>query len=87
MSQSTERWHGTPGGYTNHNCHCDQCKTAWRGYQETRRDQRRLMVANGYTDFTHNANGYSNWGCRCVTCATAHQARQSAYWHRTKNSR
>lgn len=25
--------HGTPGGYTNHRCRCDECRTAWREYR------------------------------------------------------
>lgn len=27
-----ERWHGTPGGYTNHACRCPRCTEAWRLY-------------------------------------------------------
>lgn len=29
----TEAWHGTPGGYTNHRCRCDECRAAWAEYQ------------------------------------------------------
>lgn len=27
------RWHGTPGGYTNHDCRCADCRLAIRAYQ------------------------------------------------------
>lgn len=30
---SGERWHGTPGGYSNHKCRCDDCRQAAREYR------------------------------------------------------
>lgn len=24
-----EKWHGTAGGYTNHNCRCESCRAAF----------------------------------------------------------
>ena len=27
-----ESWHGTQGGYTNHACRCDACRTAHAAY-------------------------------------------------------
>jgi len=26
-------WHGTPGGYTNHDCRCSDCTGEWAKYQ------------------------------------------------------
>lgn len=33
---SQKPWHGTPGGYSNHDCRCDACTRAWRGYSRNR---------------------------------------------------
>lgn len=34
---SGERWHGTPGGYTNHYCRCDECREAHAAAMRERR--------------------------------------------------
>lgn len=38
-------YHGTAGGYTNHRCRCDECRTAWakahREYVRRRAEQGR----------------------------------------------
>jgi hypothetical protein len=34
-------WHGTPGGYCNHACHCDKCKGSWNEYRRDRYAQLR----------------------------------------------
>lgn len=31
-TEPVEKWHGTPGGYSNHKCRCDRCKEAKREY-------------------------------------------------------
>ena len=40
----TEPRHGTPGGYTNHRCRCDDCRRAWaeymRRYQAAKRKEK-----------------------------------------------
>ena len=64
-----ELWHGTPGGYTNHQCRCDECRAAFREYQKERRRKR---IAAETPDHVHGtANGYGNYGCRCEPCTTA----------------
>jgi hypothetical protein len=35
--EEQEKWHGTPGGYTNHRCRGPKCKSAWAGYVKNRR--------------------------------------------------
>lgn len=32
MKLGPGKWCGTPGGYTNHQCRCDACTSAWRVY-------------------------------------------------------
>jgi hypothetical protein len=32
-------WHGTTNGYTNHCCHCDRCRAAYRAYSNVWRKQ------------------------------------------------
>jgi hypothetical protein len=29
---SGEHWHGTPNGYSNYRCRCDECRAAWASY-------------------------------------------------------
>jgi hypothetical protein len=66
---SIETWHGTPGGYTNHHCRCDGCRSALREYQRVKRAQR---IASATPDRVHGtANGYGNYGCRCDRCRAA----------------
>jgi len=31
--ETSESWHGTPGGYTNRACRCDGCRNAHAAYQ------------------------------------------------------
>lgn len=46
----TERWHGTLGGYTNHRCRCEKCRSAntarMREYRERSTEPPRTMAAN-----------------------------------------
>lgn len=66
---SDEKWHGTPGGYTNHGCRCDDCRAALRDYQRRRRKQR---IESPTPDRVHGTvNGYGNYGCRCDRCRGA----------------
>ena len=34
---TTERWHGTVGGYNNHKCRCEACRAAFAAYCRTYR--------------------------------------------------
>lgn len=37
----TERWHGTPGGWSNHRCPCDPCGVADKEYRRALRARKR----------------------------------------------
>lgn len=36
--------HGTIGGYTNHDCHCDRCSAAWAEYMAGYRSENRAYI-------------------------------------------
>ena len=44
---SAEKWHGTPGGYTNHDCRCGECRSAWASYNKAYRHRVRERIAAG----------------------------------------
>ena len=33
MSENAS-WHGTLGGYTNHDCRCAACRAKWQAYRQ-----------------------------------------------------
>lgn len=68
----TEPWHGTLGGYTNHDCRCEKCRDANTRYQKQRRQARREKTP--FHLIPHGANGYGNYGCRCMECLEGHRA-------------
>lgn len=73
-----EAWHGTPGGYTNHNCRCDDCRAAKSLWQKHRREHRRANpeqhpVPHGTT------TGYDAYRCRCSECTEAKRVASQAY--------
>src|SRR5271165_7010280 len=51
------KWHGTTDGYSNHDCRCDDCRTAWAAYTRKRRRERKQLHADGFGEFHHGANG------------------------------
>jgi hypothetical protein len=66
---TSERWHGTAGGYTNHRCRCDPCRDAWADMCYRMRQNRTQRPT---PDHVHgSANGYGNYGCRCKECTHA----------------
>lgn len=75
---SIEKWHGTPGGYTNRRCRCAQCKGANKKAQLKFRERRyaeRIRVGQRliHPDAEHgSASSYTNYGCRCLRCVDAH---------------
>lgn len=68
---SAERWHGTPGGYSNHGCRCDDCRKAWREHASKMRANRRNRASIPDTVRHGVVSTYTNWGCRCEPCKLA----------------
>lgn len=71
-----EKWHGTAGGYSNHKCRCDPCRTAW---VDMAAELRRKRQESGYFLQPHIEHGLAstyNAGCRCQPC-TAEATRVS----------
>jgi len=67
-----DKWHGTPGGYTNHGCKCDRCRMAWNAARLKRyHDRKTFALAHpGSIDSHGTLRGY-NQGCRCSGCVRA----------------
>lgn len=74
--------HGSASTYTNHGCHCEQCRCAHRAQaarrRAWRRDQRRAddagrLVAPLPPEQHGNTSTYTNWSCRCRLCAEANR--------------
>lgn len=64
-----EAWHGTLGGYDNHNCRCRDCKDAKAVYQRGYRERMREALAQRRVNVVHGtSNAYHNYGCRCREC-------------------
>lgn len=68
-----ERWHGTGGGYSNHDCRCADCKAAYAIVQKKTKAKRLLrpVPQNLHGKYTT----YGNYGCRCDDCRRAYGAR------------
>lgn len=69
------RFHGTPGGYTNHKCRCAPCTGAHAAAMQRRKMERAAFPAS---QVPHGVNGYSNYCCRCLVCRTAWAALSQA---------
>lgn len=64
--------HGTPNGYNNHNCRCDDCKAAQRVDNMARRRER---LSRPIPDHVHGTdNGYTSYKCKCPACAVVGRA-------------
>src|SRR4029079_16230482 len=82
---SAQQFHGTTGGYTNHDCRCDDCRAAWTSYTRDARKSRYARLAADPTVAEHGkASTYGNWGCRCRACTDAWSAVRLDYWRRSK---
>lgn len=69
-----ERWHGTTGGTSNHNCKCLACRKVWTEYCKRRRAERSANIAPD--DPRHGKlSFYYNHACRCAKCRAAHAKR------------
>lgn len=69
--------HGSPNGYSNFRCRCENCVTANSAYQLPMAHTRRSKgLPPG--DRRHGTdNGYTNYGCRCEECK---RGRREAAW-------
>lgn len=71
---ANDRWHGTSGGYTNHKCRCDDCRSAWNEYC-SKRKKKAWSNWNGERnpELEHGLEQtYQNHGCKCLECLKAH---------------
>ena len=70
---TTEKWHGTAGGYSNHRCRCDRCRKAWAVEVAASKNRR---AARPIPPRVHGTqNGYGNYKCRCPECTRAWSTR------------
>jgi phosphoribosyl 1,2-cyclic phosphodiesterase len=70
-NKKRELWHGTVGGYTNHDCRCPECTEAFRMGMAKYRAR---LQARPIPEKVHGTNsGYTNYGCRCPECTEAHR--------------
>lgn len=76
-----EGWHGTEGGYTNHDCRCVECSSAHRlaciHHKNARLAARQVVDGRlVHPDAPHgNYSSYTNYGCRCDECRAANRHR------------
>lgn len=75
-----DKWHGTPGGYTNHRCRCEPCRNAWNTYFRGRRSRRADAPTDGDNTRHGRSSTYCN-GCRCAECTKAHAAYKRSIYH------
>lgn len=81
------KWHGTPGGYTNHRCKCRPCRDAFAADQQRMRANRAARLAEDPTLAPHGkANTYTNWRCRCDDCRRARAEQRARYYRRTREA-
>jgi hypothetical protein len=55
LAAKDEPWHGSIGGYTNHDCRCECCRTAWNDYrrkQEFKPRWRKCKCRKNYLEKT-----------------------------------
>jgi hypothetical protein len=83
-----EWWHGTPGGYSNHDCRCDDCRQANTEYHDTGGYQdayRRRVRSRPVPDHIHGTiGGYTHYACRCDSCRAA-QREATARWRASRS--
>lgn len=77
VGNGNERWHGTSGGYSNHQCGCKPCKAAFSQAQKISSQRRRDKPVPEHVHGT--PNGYGNWHCRCDRCLTANREANREY--------
>ena len=82
MTEPTEApWHGTLGGYTNHGCRDECCRSAWRQYH--RKQSAKAKAAEPTEAPWHGTlGGYTNHGCRDECCRSAWRQ-----YHRKQNAK
>jgi hypothetical protein len=64
----TEPWHGTTGGYRNHECRCIPCTRANTVQVQLWREDHQ-----GTQPPYHGEYGYNMFGCRCAVCREEHR--------------
>lgn len=58
--------HGTPNGYVNWGCKCEDCKAAMALYQS---GWRQGLTETPFSEVPHGTpTGYKNYKCRCYKC-------------------
>jgi len=61
--------HGTPNGYGNLRCRCEECRAAHADFCY---DRRAVRMERPVPEHVHGTpNGYGNYGCRCQMCSDA----------------
>lgn len=81
----SDEWHGTVGGYCNHACRCDACKSAKRdAFAASRRQAQGFRRARMPQKAHGTLNGYSYWGCRCDQCKAVTAERARLRYHARK---
>lgn len=68
---AVEPWHGTPGGYSNRKCRCNDCRMAWNKYCADRKRNKRANYTPKPEDEHGTEKNYQN-GCSCAECKAAH---------------
>jgi hypothetical protein len=70
-------WHGTSGGYSNHQCRCDYCVIAWNAYCSGMKSTRRKNLVSGEKrelgEVLHGTVAGYQKGCKCDDCMEAHR--------------
>jgi hypothetical protein len=70
-----EWWHGTAGGYSNHDCRCDDCRRANTEFHDAGGYQiayRHRVRSRPVPDHVHGTiGGYTHYACRCDSCRAA----------------
>lgn len=73
--------HGTPGGYSNWGCRCEDCSAEFAvALDSSYRNRLSKLTESGgrpfHPDAPHgSSNGYTSYGCRCEACTEAASAR------------
>lgn len=76
-------YHGTSGGYTNHNCRCKKCRAAWSASRSRIRAVNKKQGTESRR-ITHGTESSYNYGCRCESCTAAHAAYHREYMRRRR---
>lgn len=66
--------HGSTNGYSNHHCHCRECRAEWARWCAEKKRDRAERLAKDPTLAEHGrVSTYSNWLCRCEPCTEANR--------------